>query len=202
MAHQYGCNTVVVRGCEVEDASLVDEAEQFRTRLMREGPSEELGEASRQFIARVQKKSQRQVDHLCRSLHTLLHEFPGTRLALEPGQDFLDLVNFESTGWILDDLSKHGLGYWHDTGRLHQRERSGLPPQGQWLDTYADRMLGVHLQDSAGDDVELPPGRGEVDFRLVVSYIARETERVIEIKPRHGRAEILSAVQYLVELGF
>jgi sugar phosphate isomerase/epimerase len=200
LAHHYGCDKVIVRGCEVEDPALAAEAQKLQARLLREGPSEAMGEAALEFVGRLQKKAQRQLEHLCRSLHTLLTEFPGTRLAIEAGGTLTDLVCFESAGWILDDLSRHGLAYWHDTGRVHQRERAGLPPQGQWLDTYADRMVGIHLQDSIGEEIELPPGTGEIDFRLIGGYVPKDAERVLEIKPRHGRAEILAAVQYLVDL--
>jgi sugar phosphate isomerase/epimerase len=202
LAHHYSCNKVIIRGCAVEDPALCAEADRLHARLVREGASEELAEEARGYVTRLHKKSHRQIEHLCRSLHSLLTEFPETRLALEPGSALTDLVNFDSMGWILDDLSRHGLGYWHDSGRVHQRERFGLSPQGRWLDTYADRMVGIHLQDSSGEEMELPPGTGEVDFKLIASYLSRDAERVLEIKPRHGRAEILSAVQFLVDLGF
>ena len=48
----------------------------------------------------------------------------------------------------------------------------------------------------------MPPGRGEVDFQLIAEYVPQEAARVLEINPRHGRAEILASVQYLVDLGF
>ena len=41
----------------------------------------------------------------------------------------------------------------------------------------------------------------EVDFKLVAGYLTRSSERVLEVNPRHGRAEILAAVQFLVDLG-
>jgi sugar phosphate isomerase/epimerase len=202
LAQKYGCPTVIVRGCEVEDKALQDEADKLVTRTLRDGVSDESRNEVRDLVARVEKKGHRQVEHLCRSLHTLLGEFPETKLALEPGPGFMDLLNFDVTGWVLDDLSKHGLSYWHDTARVQLCERAGLPTQGQWLDAYADKMVGVHLQDSAEGQCEMPPGTGEVDFKLVAGYVPREAERVLEINPRHGRAEILGAVQFLVDKGF
>ena len=147
LAQKYGCPIVVIRGCEVEDKALQDEAAQLHARILREGPTDELKDKARDLVGRVTKKGSRQVDHLCRSLHQLLTEFPETKLAIETGESFLDLMNFETVGWVLDDLGKHGLVYWHDTGRTQLRERAGLATQGEWLDAYADRMVGVHLQD-------------------------------------------------------
>ena len=40
------------------------------------------------------------------------------------------------------------------------------------------------------------------DFRLLVEYVPGEAEKVLEISPRHGRAEILASVQFLVDHGF
>jgi hypothetical protein len=62
-------------------------------------------------------------------------------------------------------------------------------------------MVGVHLGDAADFQAEMPPGTGEVDFKLVAGYLPRTAERVLEVNPRHGRAEILAAVQFLVDLG-
>jgi sugar phosphate isomerase/epimerase len=202
LAQRFSCSTVLVRGCEVEDKHLREEAEKLTARFLRGERSDEFKESVRELVGRVHKKSQRQIDHLCRSLFTLLTELPQTRIAIEPGNSFLDLLNFEAVEWVLSDLGKHGLGYWHDTGRIHLRELSGLPTQGQWLDRYASRMIGIHLQDAAEGTAEMPPGSGEVDFRLVRDFVGSNTERVLEINPRHGRAEILAAVQFLLDRGF
>src|SRR4029078_5437397 len=71
LAQRYQCPVVIVRGCEVEDKSLREEADRMHARIVREGPSDEVQPASRDLAARVQKKGQRQVEHLCRSLHLL-----------------------------------------------------------------------------------------------------------------------------------
>ena len=195
---------VVVRGCEVEDRKLASEAGELSAELELSEIDERDGtlERIRDFVHRVQKKGHKQIEYFCRSLHTLRKEFPETRIAIEPGLHFNDLLNFEAMEWALDDLSKQNIGYWHDTGRIHQRELAGLPNQGDWLDAFSSRMFGVHLQDAAGHEAEIPPGLGEVDFKLVVEYVPKEVPHVVEVNPRHGRAEVLGAVQYLVSLGF
>ena len=48
-------------------------------------------------------------------------------------------------------------------------------------------------------DEESPEERRE---RLLGEYIPADAERVLEINPRHGRAEILSSVQCLIDSGF
>ena len=55
---------------------------------------------------------------------------------------------------------------------------------------------------AAEHEAETPPGLGEVDFKLVREYVPKEVPHVVEVNPRHGRAEVLAAVQFLVSLGF
>jgi sugar phosphate isomerase/epimerase len=202
MARRLGSNTVVLSCNSVVDKKLNQESDELERLLQSCGLDEDLAEKFRAHVQKVQRKGQRQLDHLCRSLHALLSEFPGLRLAVEPGVDVDDLLSFDAMGWVLSDLHKQGLGYWHDIGRIHQRELHGLPGQGAWLDAYAERMVGIHLQDAAQNEFELPPGRGEVDFRLLAEYLPKQAARVLEVNPRHGRAEILASVQYLVDKGF
>jgi len=200
LAQRWGCNTIVVRGAKVEDPVLKKESEGLSQRIARGGENGELKEDVQSFAKRMQRKAYKQIEQFCRSLHTLSQESPATVFAVEPGREIDDLIGFEAMGWVLDDLP--GLKYWHDVGSIHQRERIGLPPQGQWLDGYAARMLGVHLQDASDEEAELPIGTGEVDFKLIGEYLPKEAERVLEIGPRHGRAEILASVQYLLDHGF
>lgn len=202
LAQKLRCPTVIVRGCEVEDKALRDESTRLKARIVKSGIDDEVREEVRSLVQRVQKKSARQLEHLCRSLHTVMSELPQTRIAVETGDSFLDLLNFQAVGWVLDDLAKHNLAYWHDCSRIQVRESKGLPTQGMWLDAYADRMVGIHLQDAAEGQVDMPPGTGTVDFKLVHGYVGKGVERVLEIDQRHGRAQILTAVQFLLGRGF
>jgi sugar phosphate isomerase/epimerase len=202
LAQSWGCGVVVIRGSSVAEAKLREQSRAFDKRLEREGTSPELREEIAEFARRVQKAGARQVEHLCRSLFTLRQEHPEMRFAVEPGGALHDLLGFEAMGWVLDDLDNPGICYWHDVGHVHLRESLGLHGQGAWLDAYGKRMAGVHLQDAAEDEAEMPIGLGAVDFKLLREYVPTDAERVIEIGPCHGRAEILSSVQSLVDLGF
>ncbi len=202
LAQSWGCSTVVVRGSKVEEGKMVRRAEELKARWHRDGLSPELREEIACFIRKVQKGSQRQVENFCRSLHTLTREFPDATFAVEPGREIDDLLGFEAMGWVLDDLESIGVRYWHDVGRIHMRERLGQPAQGAWLEAYGSRIAGIHLQDAAEEEAEMPIGLGEVDFQLLHEYVPKDAEKVLEIGPRHGRAEILASVQYLVDHGF
>ena len=200
LAQRWGCNTVVVRGAKAENSEIRQEAERLTQRMARSDENGELCEDVQSFVKRMQRKAAKQVEQFCRSLHTLAQESPTTVFAVEPGREIDDLIGYEVMGWVLDDLP--GLRYWHDIGSVHQRERYGLTPHGQWLDGYSQRMLGVHLQDASAEEGQLPIGAGEVDFKLLGEYLPKDAERVLEIGSSHGRAEILASVQYLMDNGF
>ena len=205
LARNWGCRTIVVRGSRVEDQALSREARTIEERIADKGKESDSGvlrEDVLAFVRRLAVGIQGQVEQFCRSLHTLLQEDPDITFALEPGRDIDDLLGFDTVGWVLDDLSHRGLSYWHDVGHIHRRETLGLPRQGKWLEAYGARMAGIHLQDAANDETEMPVGLGEVDFKLLREYVPKGAERVLEIAPSHGRAEILTSVQFLVDHGF
>lgn len=204
MARTLGAPTVILRGCAIENAKSEREADALLARHdeVEEDDREILQEETRRFVHGLQTKAQRQIEHFCRSVHTLRQEFPDVQLAIAPGNEIKDLFGFEAVQWILDDLAAHKVGYWHDTARIHRRGKLGIPDQEAWLEAFASRLLGVHLRDAAGDDFGLPPSLGEVDFKLVREYLPKDACRVVDVDPTHGRPEVLAAVQYLVGLGF
>jgi sugar phosphate isomerase/epimerase len=202
LAQKLGASVVILRGSAISDRKLRAEGEALNAEIARDGVGEALSEKIRDFVHRSQKKGQRQLEHLCRSLHQLMAEFPQTKVAVAPGLHVEDLLSFDAMGWVLDDLEKKGLAYWHDVGRIQFRQKLGLPGQGQWLEAYAARMAGIHLQDAAEGDFQMPPGTGEGDFRLIAEYTPRTALKVLEIDQRHGRTEILAAVQFLTSAGF
>jgi len=204
LAETWTCPRFVVRGTRVENAELKSRAELLEGRVATEGlgvdgAEGELAGEIRDLADNVQEKGQAQVEHLCRGLHTLKKEFPDVHICVEAGECLDDLMGIEAMGWVMGDLPD--LCYWHDAGVIHQRQRQGLPGQGDWLDRFGSRMGGMHLQDADGDKHELPVGLGEIDFKLIAEYAPKDALRVIEIGHRHGRAEILASVQALMNFG-
>ena len=204
LAETWECPSFVVRGTRVGDEALKQRAEALEARVAAEGLGPDgadgpLAVEIRELAEEVQAKGQAQVEHLCRGLHTLKKEFPSVHICVEAGARLDDLMGIEAMGWVQSDLPD--ICYWHDAGVIHQRERQGLPGQGDWLDRFAGRMGGMHLQDADGDKTGLPVGLGEIDFKLIAEYAPKEALRVIELGPQHGRAEILASVQALMNLG-
>lgn len=199
LARAWQCRTVILRGCRIEDQRLAKRGAELDQRAAREGVSDELRVELAEHSAKVAKVAQRQAEQLCRTLHHLMSETPDVRFAIEPGDGACDLLTFEVLGWVLDDLGRKGLGYWHDVGRTHLRQKLGLPGQGEWLDAFGPRTIGTHICDATAAEPGMPIGMGEVDFQTVAEGLPRSAERVLEVEPKHGRHEILSSVQVLLD---
>ena len=75
------------------------------------------------------------------------------------------------------------LGYWHDTGHAHANEKLGIISGGEMLKRYADKLVGIHLHDAIGLEDHLPPGKGEIDFEALGSFLEKDIPAVIELKP-------------------
>lgn len=204
IAQKLGAPVVILRGCAIENDKLEREAFDFtaKHREVHEDDRELLQEETREFVQKIQAKGQRQIEHFCRSVHTLRNEFPETLLAIAPGHVLNDLFGFEAVQWVLDDLASQKVGYWHDTARIHRRGVYGLQNQGGWLDSFGPRILGAHLRDATREEFALPPSLGEVDFKLVAEYLPKDVAKVVDVDPTHGRAEILASVQFLKGLGY
>jgi sugar phosphate isomerase/epimerase len=199
LARAWQCRTVILRGCRIEDQRLAKRGAELDQRVAREGATDVLRAELVEHAAKVGKGAQRQAEQLCRTLHHLMSEVQDVRFAIEPGDGACDLLTFEVLGWVLDDLGRKGLGYWHDVGRTHVRQKLGLPGQGDWLEAFGPRTVGAHICDATASEPGMPIGMGEVDFQVVSEGLPRTAERVLEVEPKHGRPEILASVQVLLD---
>jgi sugar phosphate isomerase/epimerase len=204
LAQRLGAPTVILRGCAIENPKVEAKADEFLERHSNVDPDDldALKEETREFIHKVQLKAHKQIEHFCRSVHTLRKEFPETQLAIAPGNELNDLFGFDAVNWVMDDLSAHRVGFWHDTARIHRRGLLGLQNHGDWLEAFGSKTYGVHLRDATHDDFGLPPSLGEVDFKLVAEYLPKEAAKVVDVDPTHGRPEVLASVQFLMGLGY
>ena len=104
------------------------------------------------------------------------------RLGLENRYHYHELPGIDDFALFFREFEGAPLGYWHDCGHAHAGEVLGLYTALDLLDRYGFRLVGCHLHDARGLDDHLPPGRGEIDFASLISYLKPETLQVIELK--------------------
>jgi sugar phosphate isomerase/epimerase len=83
---------------------------------------------------------------------------------------------------VLADVRAANLGIWADVGRLRAAERLGCEGISLVLPAFAPRLLGLDLHDARGLRDHLPPGQGEVDWKLVADNVPRAAARVLDLE--------------------
>jgi sugar phosphate isomerase/epimerase len=144
------------------------------------------------------------VERLLTSLDELVPyaEATGIRLGIETRQDYRDIPSIDELGVILDRFSSPMVGYWHDTGHAERLANLGYVPHEAWLARYGHRLVAMHLHDCNGLRDHVIPGRGRVDWRMVVSYVRPDTVPVAELDYYFEVADIREGLDFLRSAGF
>lgn len=168
-------------------------------RMGRERETLELREEIRLAVAPHRLKH---LDRLCRSLHAIARAQPGLKLAIETPPDPHFLPNPEEMGHVLEDLAGLPIFYMHDTGNAALLERIENIPHGRWLEALVPRLAGARLHDILGLDRHLPPGLGEIDWKLIGDYAPRAALGILDLAPEHGIDGIRGATQFVAKFGW
>ncbi len=142
------------------------------------------------------------LNNTIKSLNTLAGyaQAKGISLGIETRYYYREIPTFEEIGIILQALEGSSVFYWHDTGHAQFMENLGFNRHQDFLDNYADRMLGIHLHNICASkdhqapvcgefDTFAPPKAGlsinsnvvrGVDFKMLKPYIKPSTLKVIE----------------------
>ncbi len=155
----------------------------------------------RKKLAERDRHKPEHLENLLYSLDRLLPvaEKQGVLLGLENRYHYHELPGLDDFGAIFANFKGAPIGYWHDTGHAHANETLGLIPKNFLLQTYGNRLIGIHLHDAVGLDDHLPPSTGEIDFQALKPYLKSDTIKVIELKPGIPAAEVLEGIRFVRE---
>lgn len=109
----------------------------------------------------------------------------------------LEIPDFEEIGYFLDLFGKREMGYWHDVGHAEVNSRLGIKAHKAFLETYKDRLVGVHLHGIKGKRDHLAPFEGDMDLTVFLPYFKGQVIKVVESKPFADAALIRAAVARL-----
>lgn len=144
------------------------------------------------------------LDVLCRSLFELCREFQDMEFCLTVSRHVRGLGDPMGLAHVFEDLAGTKLSYWHDVALAARRQELFGTGQGEWLDAFSNRMVGMTLGDSQGGELYLPPGAGGVDYPLVGSYRRRSgypIPAVIELDPAVEPCEVPGVHAFLGKYG-
>jgi sugar phosphate isomerase/epimerase len=143
-------------------------------------------ERAQALLARRKVGRNAALDHTCRELFALARAWPEIRFCLTPGRSLRTTADQAGLRDVFEDLHQLQLGYWHDAAVAVRREQVLGEPQGEWLEMFGNRCLGMSLGDATPDLMYGPPGAGGVDYALLASYVPRAPgtfPAVLELDP-------------------
>jgi hypothetical protein len=121
--------------------------------------------------ARRQVARNAHVDRACRELFSIIKTFPDMHFCVSQSRSIRAVLDVPALQDVVDDLGGLRLGYWHDAAICARREQILGEPQGEWLELFGNRLMGMTLGDSSPDGLYLPPGSGGVDYGLCATYV-------------------------------
>jgi sugar phosphate isomerase/epimerase len=125
----------------------------------------------------------------------------GIRLGLENRYHYLDIPAIDEMGELLVLAEPERLGFLYDVGHAQVQDRFGFARHEEWLKRYANRIIGVHLHDVKGIHDHLAPGFGEVDFRMVASWLPKDAYRTLEVQSFNTPEQVRAGLDVLYNTG-
>lgn len=122
-------------------------------------------------------------------------------LGLETRFHFHEIPDIEEMAELLEEVEGSLTGYWHDVGHAEVQQRLGFTRHQDWLASFGDKMIGIHLHDIVGLSDHYAPGKGEADWALIAKYLPRRAIRVCELGEWNQEGAVQEAVEFLVAKG-
>jgi HAD superfamily hydrolase (TIGR01549 family) len=202
LAHELGAHTVVVHPGQVQaDIALENEMRAlFNSGQARSPKFFETRDRLVKFRAALVPPY---LEAVKRSLLELLDYASqyNIRIGVENRYHYLDLPTLDEMGELLALAGSDRIGFLYDVGHAQTQDRLGFTPHEEWLKRYASRIIGVHLHDVTGVNDHQAPGLGEVDFRMVASYLPKEAYRVLEVQSFNTPEQVKAGLKILVDSG-
>jgi sugar phosphate isomerase/epimerase len=162
--------------------------------------SEEYREAKQRLLAARQDKIAGHLESVVRSLREILSyvKSTGVKIGLETRYYPNEIPNIEETEYLLNLFKNKGLVYWHDVGHAETNERLGIASHTEYLNKFADYMMGIHLHDIKGIDDHLAPFSGDFNFSKLDFYMMPDgLIKVIEAHPPATAQQIRESIKRL-----
>lgn len=124
------------------------------------------------------------------------------KIGLENRFYFRELPSIKEFEVIFDHFKADtNICYWHDTGHAQIFENLGLSAHKEYLDKFANRLIGVHLHDVKGTiNDHNAPLAGDFDFAILKPYLNKGVLKVLEPHAPATIEEIKKGLLHLKQL--
>lgn len=121
----------------------------------------------------------------------------GVRLGIESRVQGWQIPSFAELGLLLAESDPAVVGFWYDGGHVQVLHNLGLHRHEDWLAAYAERIVGVHLHDTAGLRDHLLPGLGELDFGRIMALTPHAAVLTCELDWYYTPQEIVTGAAHV-----
>jgi len=172
--------------------------------MYREGKkdSDQYRNLQSEFLNRRQKKIGRHLDRLFMSLEAVSEEAYKKQVKIGIENRFFptEIPSFEEIGRILEKFDGAPLFYWHDVGHAQVIDELGFTEHTRYLETYREKMIGIHLHDHTGLADHKTPGTGSFDFTTIKPFLKPDTIKVLEISTETTDEELQKGIEQIRRL--
>jgi len=133
----------------------------------------------------------------------VLDEYAGrldTRLGIETRFYYREIPSFEEIFILLEKFKGSCIHYWHDTGHAQLMENLKIARHKDYLERYAERLIGIHLHDILGGDDHRTPGKGDFNFSVLLPYLHSKVIKILETHHPATSQEIKEGAHILSQL--
>lgn len=161
--------------------------------------TQDFQEVKSDFIKARKARAQPFFENALRSLQELSHhaQDKGIKLGIENRFYYREIPSFEELAIIFDKFRGAPINYWHDTGHAYIMENLGIVRHQEYLDTYGQRMCGIHIHNVLHCLDHRAPQSGEIDFSDLTNYITKDTLKIIEAHHPASGEELKEGKKFL-----
>jgi sugar phosphate isomerase/epimerase len=124
----------------------------------------------------------------------------GVWVGLENRCEQSALPTYSDAEGLLDSLKQYPVGIWFDVGHAVVQENLGFLPHNRWLETFSDRIVGVHLHDVNGHTDHLPVGMGGVDWSSMIPRLPLSAVWVFEYSRQVDAGDVRRGLELVRDL--
>jgi sugar phosphate isomerase/epimerase len=182
-AAELGARYVVVHLGDTERSPSAAERKVRQLYLAGRRDDDEMAEARREAQRYRADRSPLYLERARESLAKLVEHAVarGVGIGIENRLHFFEAPDPVEAARLMAPYPKQVVGYWHDVGHAEVLHRLGLIERTAWFRHCGDRVVGMHLHDVNDIVDHRAPGNGDVDWSLILPYLAGETARTLEI---------------------
>ncbi|MEI7903899.1 MAG: TIM barrel protein [Candidatus Firestonebacteria bacterium] len=125
----------------------------------------------------------------------------GVKLGLETRLYYEELPGLKEFKDIFARFEGGSLYYWHDMGHARCQEELGFVKNGEYLNAFKSRLIGMHIHDVFMLEDHRAPRLGSVNFSEFTEYFKNEKLlRVFEIHPKSTAGQVKTGKAMLEDL--